>query len=180
MKASRLLILVLLGGLPGCAELQQLSTPHPQQECTTPPDSGVALWLAAESGTRDQSPEQQQQTLVKWEEEFQRDPDINHRMQLILLLANGAEGVRDSHRARRLLDGIDPLPDDHGDREFITLMQQRLDDQSQSARKLDILWKQVTEQNRRIEELEQQLQELTNIEQNIQNRDAPTVIERER
>jgi hypothetical protein len=48
-----------------------------------------------------------------------------------------------------------------------------LGDQGESARKLDILWKQVTTQNRRIEELEQQLQALTTIEQNIQNRDIP-------
>jgi hypothetical protein len=180
MKSSRLLILVLLGGLSACAELQQLPALAAAGQCTTPPETGVSLWLAAESSTREQSPEQQQTTLVNWEQEFQRDAGLDNRMRLVLLLSNSAEGIRDSRRARRLLDGIDPLPDNPGDREFITLMQQWLDDQSEAGRKLDILWKQVTDQNRRVEELEQQLQELTNIEQNIQNRDVPPVIEHER
>ena len=49
-----------------------------------------------------------------------------------------------------------------------------------SCRKIHILWKQVTEQNRRIEELEKQLQALTTIEQKIQQREKPAVIEDER
>jgi len=94
-------------------------------------------------------------------------------MRLVLLLATGADNVRDARRARRLLNGIDPLPASTGDRELISLLLMWLGDQGESARKLDILWKQVTTQNRRIEELEQQLQALTTIEQNIQNRDIP-------
>jgi hypothetical protein len=72
---------------------------------------------------------------------------------------------------------VDPLPDAVADRELIVMLQQMLDEQGQANRKLSILWKQLTEQNRRIEELEQQLQALTTIEQNIQNRDNPVVIE---
>jgi hypothetical protein len=102
-------------------------------------------------------------------------------MPLALLLATGADEVRDARRARHLLNRIDPLPDKASDRELIALLLQWLDEQSQAGRKLDILWKQATEQTRRIEELEQQLQALTTIEQNIQNRDdAPAAIEYER
>ncbi len=178
MKISKLHLLVLLAALSGCAELQQL--PAVVQQPCSEPDSGAALWLAAANSTREQSPEQQEQTLVSWEQAYQANPDINHRMPLVLLLATGADEVRDTRRARHLLNGIDPLPEKVGDRELISLLLQGLDEQGQSGRKLNILWKQVTEQNRRIEELEQQLRALTTIEQNIQNRDPPAAIEHER
>lgn len=179
MKISKVLLLVLLAVLSGCAELQQLPV-LAAQPCSEP-DAGAARWLAALNSTQDQSPEQQQQTLANWEQAYQDNPDLNHRVQLALLLATGADEVRDTRRARQLLNRIDPLPDKASDRELITLLLQWLDEQSQAGRKLDILWKQVTEQNRRIEELEQQLQALTTIEQNIQNRDdAPAAIEHER
>lgn len=181
MKISKVLLLVLLATLSGCAELRQLppvqvSQPHSEPDT----DTGAVLWLAAANRTRDQSPEQQLQTLANREQAYQDNPDINHRMQLALLLATGADEVRDTRRARQLLNGIDPLPDEVGDRELISLLLQWLDDQTEASRKLKILWKQATEQNLRIEELEQQLQALTTIEQNIQNRDPPAAIEHER
>ena len=179
MKMSRILMLVLLGVLSGCAELQQLPVLPTPQPCSEP-TSGAALWLGELNSTHDQSPEQLQQTLANWEQAYLGSPNINNRMRVALLLATGADAVRDTRRARRLLNGVDPLPDNVGDRELISLLQQWLDEQAQSVRKLDILWKQATEQNRRIEELEQQLQALTTIEQNIQSRDSPDVIENER
>ena len=128
---------------------------------------------------RDRSPEKQQQALDDWVKAFDGNPDINNRMRMVLLLTLGSEQVRDIRRARRLVDNVDPLPEAAADRELIVILQQMLDEQGESNRKLSILWKQVTEQNRRIEELEQQLQALTTIEQNIQNRDTPVVIENE-
>jgi hypothetical protein len=179
MKRSLCLSCLLLLG--GCAGFPFPPAPAPM---TSPPCSeqagGAAIWLAAVHDTHIQTPEQQLQTLENWEHAFQGNPDINNRVRLALLLATGADAVRDTRRAHRLLNGIDPLPVDSGDREMIALLQQWLDDQGQSSRKLDILWKQLTEQNRRIEELEQQLQALTTIEQNIQSRDTPNASEHER
>ena len=169
----RMFFPVLLVLLTGCAALQQRFPELSPPTACKQSDSGASRWLAAIHATRDQSPDRQQQTLEEWEQAYQASPDIDNRMRLILLLATGADNVRDDRRARRLLNGIDPLPAASGDRELISLLLLWLDDQSESARKLDILWKQVTTQNRRIEELEQQLRALTNIEQNIQNRDIP-------
>ena len=80
----------------------------------------------------------------------------------------------------RLLDEIDTTLYDVSDREMIIVMQQFLREESEADRKIHILWKQVTGQNRRIEELEKQLQALTTIEQKIQQREKPVVIENEK
>ena len=61
------------------------------------------------------------------------------------------------------------------DREFVTLLLQFLEERQEYEQKLSVLWKQVTQQGRRINELEQQLKALTNIEQNIQQREPPPV-----
>lgn len=169
-------VLVLLAGLGACAEMQQYRTTVLAPVIDG--RSGANVWLEQMHQVRDRSPEQQQQALDDWEKAFDGNPDINNRMRMVLLLTLGSEQVRDIRRARRLLDDVDPLPDADADREMIVILQQMLDEQGQSNRKLSILWKQVTEQNRRIEELEQQLQALTTIEQNIQSREAPVVIEK--
>lgn len=170
-------LLMLLTGLVACAEMQQYRTTvlAPVIESRT----GANTWLEMMHEVRDRSPEKQQQALDDWDMAFAGNPDMNNRMRMVLLLALGSEQVRDIRRARRLLDAVDPLPDAAADRELIVILQQMLDEQGQSNRKLSILWKQVTEQNRRIEELEQQLQALTTIEQNIQSRETPVVIENE-
>lgn len=172
-----LVLLALLAGTLACTEMQQYRTSVLAP--VVDGRSGANVWLEAMHGVRERSPEQQQQALVDWDKAFAGNPDINNRMRLVLLLTLGSEQVRDIRRARRLLDDVDPLPDAAADREMIVILQQMLDEQGESNRKLSILWKQVTEQNRRIEELEQQLQALTTIEQNIQNRDNPAVIENE-
>jgi hypothetical protein len=178
MTLVRLSFVLVMFALQGCAELQQ----HWKTESAAAVGvhSGAATWLEAVHDVRDDSPEQQQLKLENWEQAFRGNPDINNRMRLALLLATGSEPLRDTRRARRLLNGVDPLPASKADREMIALLQLWLDEQGQAGRKLNILWKQATAQNRRIEELEQQLQALTTIEQNIQSRDIPVVIENER
>jgi hypothetical protein len=177
MPKQVLVLLVLLAGLAACAELPQYRTTVLAPVIDG--RSGANIWLETLHEVRDRSPEKQQQALDNWDKAFEGNPDINNRMRLVLLLTLGSEQVRDIRRARRLLDGIDPLPEAEADRELIVILQQILDEQGQANRKLSILWKQVTEQNRRIEELEQQLQALTTIEQNIQSRETPVVIENE-
>jgi hypothetical protein len=178
MRVIRLSVTILVLALGACAELPQYWEAEPVVAVEA--GSGAPTWLEAVHTVRDDSPEQQQTTLENWEQAFKGNPDINNRMRLALLLATGAEPLRDARRARRLLNEIDPLPESAGDREMIAMLQMWLDEQAQAGRKLNILWKQVTGQNRRIEELEQQLQALTTIEQNIQSRDVPVVIENER
>ena len=173
MSMKIALFVLLLSGLGACAELErlQLGGESPQSE----PMPGVVRWLEAAQMIRESSPDRQQQLMQDWEAAFRARPVLDTRMQLALIFAIGAEQMRDHMRARRLLNEIDPLPRSVADREFIVLLQQVLEDQSQSERKLAILWKQATMQNRRIEELEQQLQALTNIEKNIQSREAQAV-----
>jgi hypothetical protein len=177
MQIRMFALLVLLAGLVACADLQQYRTTVLAPVIDG--RSGANVWLEMLHEVRDRSPEKQQQALDDWEKAFAGNPDINNRMRLVLLMTLGSDQVRDIRRARRLLDDVDPLPDAQADRELIVILQQTLDEQGQSNRKLSILWKQVTEQNRRIEELEQQLQALTTIEQNIQSREPPVVIENE-
>jgi len=175
MLKKTLALLVLLPGLAACSVLQQhrMTAPTPVIDGR----SGSSVWLESLHEVRDWSPEKQQKALDNWDKAFTGNPDINNRMRLVLLLTLGSEQVRDIRRARRLLDDVDPLPDAEADRELIVILQQMLDEQGQANSKISILWKQVTEQNRRVEELEQQLQALTTIEQNIQSREAPVVIE---
>jgi hypothetical protein len=168
-------LLMLMAGLVACADMQ------PYRTTVLAPvidgRSGTNMWLETLHEVRERSPEKQQQAMDDWDKAFEGNPDINNRMRLVLLLTLGSEQVRDIRRARRLLDDVDPLPQAVADRELIVILQQILDEQGQSNRKLSILWKQVTDQNRRIEELEQQLQAVTTIEQNIQSRETPAVIE---
>lgn len=178
MRLIRLSFILVVFSLGACAELQQSWKAESTVEVGS--GSGAATWLEAVHAVRDDSPEQQKVTMDNWEQAFKGNPDINNRMRLALLLAIGAEPLRDARRSRRLLDGVNPLPASAADREMIALLRLWLDEQGQAGRKLSILWKQVTTQNRRIEELEQQLQALTTIEQNIQSRDVPVVIENER
>ncbi len=94
-----------------------------------------------------------------------------------MLLLVDVEPVGDLKRARLLLNGVDPLPSSPDERAFISLMQKFLEDKREDEQKLSVLWKQATQQNQRIDELEQQLKALTSIEQNIQQREPPPVTE---
>jgi uncharacterized coiled-coil protein SlyX len=57
------------------------------------------------------------------------------------------------------------------------MVRQFLDEQIDANRKINELNRQVADQNKRIAELEQQQRALTSIEQKIQQRDTPAVIE---
>ena len=167
----RVVLLGILLSLAACAELQQ-AVNFPPQDQELP---ATVRWLEAARLIRESSPERQLSLQEDWEKAFRKNHALDTRMQLILLLATGDEQVRDPQRARRLLYDIDPLPKSAVDREFIALLQSGLEDQAQYERKLAILWKQVTVQSRRVEELEQQLHALTTIERNIQSREQPAV-----
>lgn len=177
MRLMRFLILTAMAILlAGCSELQHYGNGSFAPVIDS--GRGVPRWLTELHKTRTMSPDLRQQTLEAWERDFRDDPSVTHRMRLVLLLATADDPVGNRRRALKLLNGLD-MENAGGDseRELIAILQQYLDEQGQSGRKINILWKQVTEQNQRIEELEQQLQALTTIEQNIQQRENPVVSE---
>ena len=157
--------------LTACSELQTYS--RTELAPVIYGGQGVNYWLAELHGTRTMTPEQLQQTLDAWEQEFSTDTTVNNRVRLALLLAVGNEPVRDRKRARKLLDAVDPDLLKENEQEIVVILKQFLDQQSANKQKINILWEQVTEQSRRIEELEQQQKALTTIEQNIQQREKP-------
>ncbi len=180
MRLFRLFFIIPVLLLGACAELQNFRDTGTTANVEVVERAAATGWLESVHALRDVSPAEQQRALKNWEQAFMGNPDFNNRMRLAVLLATGGEEVRDSRRARQLLDEIDPPLQSDSDRETVALLGQWLDERAEARRKLNILWKQVTAQSRRVEELEQQLQALTTIEQNIQSRDAPVVLEDER
>lgn len=175
-KKFGLLILLLLV-LPACSELQQYKSNWPTSVMHG--GQGAGNWLAELHATRGMTADQQRQALESREQEFRNKPSSNNRLRVALLLATGSEEIRDQRRALTLVEEIDPASYKAGDQEMIIVFRQFLTEQRQANQKIQILWKQLDEQSQRIEELEQQLQALTTIEQKIQQREKPVVIENE-
>ena len=179
MNFHKTILVCLLPLLAACSELQALRDTVPQATDAAAPvidgKRGVHGWLADFHALRTRPPESLPAVLDAREEAFRAKPDIENRMRLVMLLLVDVEDVRDDRRARLLLRGLDPLPAGPDDREFVALLLHFLDARQDDKRKLSVLWKQVTQQTRRIDELEQQLKALTSIEQNIQQREPPPV-----
>jgi hypothetical protein len=121
--------------------------------------------------SREMTPGQLKTILASRERSFLDNPSFNNRMNLALLLAVGEPAIQNQVRALELLKGIKSMPIDAGDQELVIILKQFLEAQVGISRKNDLLSKQLSEQDRKIEELKQQLRELTTIEQNIQHRD---------
>ncbi|MGB5260358.1 MAG: hypothetical protein WBO34_07535 [Gammaproteobacteria bacterium] len=180
MTLQKTLLVCFLLLITACSELQPLpdnvtDTGNNGTALVIDGKRGVHSWLADFHSLRTQPAESLAAVLDAREAAFRAKPTIENRMRLVMLLLVDTESVRDDRRARLLLNRLDPLPAGPDDREFIVLLRQFLDGRQDDAQKLSVLWKQVTQQNRRIDELEQQLKALTNIEQNIQQREPPPV-----
>ena len=121
--------------------------------------------------TREMTPEQLETVLASREQSFLDNPSFNNRMNLVLLLAVGDKTIQNQTRALELLDAIDSMPISAGDQELIIILKQLLEAQAEFSSKNAILSKQLSDQDKQIEELKNQLRELTSIEQNIQHRD---------
>jgi hypothetical protein len=173
-KKFGLLILLLLA-LSACSELQKFNSNWPASVIQG--EQGASYWLAELHATREMTADQQRLILASREQEFQTNPSPNNRLRLALLLATGNEEIRNQRHALTLLEEIDPGSYNTSDQEMIAVFRLFLGEQRKANRKINILWKQVGEQSQRIEELEQQLQALTTIEQKIQQREKPMVIE---
>jgi hypothetical protein len=175
MKMLPVMLVLLAVMLTACSELQYYTgirpATVPSEEC------GVNRLMTELHDTRSMNKDQLQQTLRTWEREFEANPSDNHRLRLALLYAAGNESVRDPDRAQELLTEAADALDNTGDRELTAMVRQFLDEQIDANRKINELNRQIADQNKRIAELEQQQRALTSIEQKIQQRDTPAVIE---
>jgi hypothetical protein len=173
MNYHKICLVFMLPSLVACSELQALrdtvvNGDGPRLASDVPVihgNRGVHGWLTDIHALRTQPPETLVTVLEAREQAFRAKPDIENRMRLVMLLLVDVEPVGDLKRARLLLNGVDPLPSSF------------LEDKREDEQKLSVLWKQATQQNQRIDELEQQLKALTSIEQNIQQREPPPVTE---
>lgn len=185
MNFHKIYLVLLLPWLVACSELQALrDTAAPKDGTRLAKEApvisgnqGVHGWLADIYALRTQPPETLVTLLESREQAFRAKPHIENRMRLVMLLLVDVEPVGDMKRARLLLNGVDPLPASPDERAFISLLLQFLEGKREDEQKLSVLWKQVTHQNQRVDELEQQLKALTSIEQNIQQREPPPVTE---
>jgi hypothetical protein len=117
--------------------------------------------------------DQIEQTLATWEQEFSAHQDTRNRLRLALMLAEGPQGVRDQQRALSLLDGLDQAHASGSARALAVLLSQVVREQATASAKMISLKQDLQQAGDRVKELEQQLQELTNIEQSIQQRETP-------
>lgn len=165
---GRLSVLFVLF-LAGCSNLQQTGN----YESVPVVDRGSDLngHLEELHASREMSPEELNNILAAREQDFLDNPSYDNRMRLVLLLAAGDKAIQDKSRALELLEGIDTIPLSAGEQEMMIILRQFLEEQVEASGKLASLARQRTEQNQRIEELEQQLRQLTTIEQSIQQRD---------
>jgi hypothetical protein len=112
-------------------------------------------------------------TLKNREQEFERKPDSRTRLRLGLLLATGPAPARDQRKALELLKGMDDAGASDSARALAALLVQMIEEQLWSGDKMAELKGELDTAETRIDELEQQLQALTNIEQSIQQRETP-------
>jgi len=106
--------------------------------------------------------------------EFERSANPETRLRLALLLAEGPQPVRDQARALKLLKELDAGQASDSARALAALLQQVIEEQRWSINKITELNKKLKESQAHVDELELQLQELTTIEQNIQQRELPS------
>lgn len=166
--AGLLGVLVLLGG---CSQLQ------PYTNRVLPPvfegGQGANDWLGELHNTRGLTKSELQDVLEAWDQAYRDNPITNNRLRLALLLTAGDKAVRDRGRARKLLDGFNSAALGSGEQELVMILQQFLAEHEEDRGEINVLSKQVREQDQRIEELEQQQRDLTTIEQSIQQREKP-------
>ena len=133
----------------------------------------AAYWLEEWQQLIDLPDEQLKQMLEIRKQEFIRAAEPRTRLRLALLLAAGPKPVRDQERALSLLKGLDIDKASDSARALAALLQQNIEEQEWSGDKIAGLREKLSQSEARVEELEQQLHELTTIEQNIQQRVTP-------
>ena len=116
---------------------------------------------------------QQRELLATRELEFQKSDSPRNRLRLALMLAVGPRSVRNQDRAHELLVGMDVDHASYSAKSLSALLQQVIAEHDWFNDRIKHLRIELKESEGRVEELERQLQELTTIEQDIQQREIP-------
>ena len=165
---SKLFILLGIVVLAGCQPVTVQRTEGPVPLAVRVDDA--AYWLEEWNRMRDLPEDQLQRTLKTRERNFTNFPSPRSRLRLALLLAEGPKPVRDQSRALVLLRGLDTAAASDSARALAALLAQIIGEQMWAGDKITELRTKLKQADTRVEELERQLQELTNIEQSIQQR----------
>ncbi len=164
--------LALLGALllAGCqpVTVQRSDGPVPVPVAVRVDDA--AYWLEEWARVRELPEDRLLHTLEARERDFRDSPSPRSRLRLALLLAEGPKPVRDQARALSLLKGLNEAEASDSARALAALLRQVIGEQMWAGDKITELRAKLKQAGTRVEELERQLQELTNIEESIQQR----------
>lgn len=131
----------------------------------------AAYWLEEWKRTRELPSGQQVEILGKREQAFSESSGPRNRLRLALLLAAGPDSIRNQDRAYNLLKDMNYDEASHSAQALSTLLMQMIGEQQESSGKIKLLEARLEQSQARTQELERQLQALTDIEQKIQNRE---------
>ena len=167
MRLFCITMMILLVG--GCSQWSygRHTTPAVVEDRT----GDTILWLAAYRNIREMTPEQLEQKLVYDEEAYLKNQDAETSLRLALLLATAEPPVQDRQRARELLDEFNPEQATGTEVSIAMLLQQMLNEQLNREEREKALRNRLANGDRRITELENQLDALTSIEQSINKRE---------
>ncbi len=165
---SKLFIMLVFILVSGCQPMTVQRAEGPVPLAVRVDDA--AYWLEEWNRIRDLSGDRLQRTLKTRERDYAKSPQPRSRLRLALLLAEGPKPVRDQSRALLLLKGLNADAASESARALAALLQQIIGEQLWAGEKITELRDKLKQADTRVEELERQLQELTNIEQSIQQR----------
>ena len=165
---SKLLVLIGFILLAGCQPVTVQRTDGPVPLAVRVDDA--AYWLEEWNRIRELPDDKLQHTLKSREREFANAPSPRSRLRLVLLLTEGPKLVRDQSRARSLLKGLDKASASDSANALAALLEQIIGEQLWAGDKITELRTKLKQADTRVEELERQLHELTDIEQSIQQR----------
>ena len=168
----KLLLILAFISIAGCRPLVVQNRDDSSVPVTLRVDD-AAYWLEEWYRVTVLPSDQIEQALATREQEFAARQDARNRLRLALLLAEGPEAVRDQRRALGLLDGLDQAQVSGSARALAALLSQVVREQAAASGKITTLKQDLKQTGDRVNELERQLQELTNIEQSIQQREMP-------
>ncbi len=130
----------------------------------------AAYWLEEWQRTIGLAPDAYKEQLAQREKDHADRPDARNTLRLALLLAEGRPSGRNAGRALDLLQGIEGTAVNDSTRALAALLKQVVSEQRAATDTGEKDRKDLKVAKQRVEELERQLQELTFIEQNIQDR----------
>jgi len=165
---SKLFILLVFLMVAGCQPVTVQRSNGPVPLAVRVDDA--AYWIEEWSRIRALPEEKQQLTLEARERDFEESPSTRTGLRLALLLAEGPKPMRDQSRALSLLKEMDESDASDSAKALAALLEQIIGEQLWAGDKIAELRSKLKDADTRVEELERQLQELTNIEQSIQQR----------